>query len=97
MQFFPLLSFQHWVLALFLGLAAVIVTCMAFGARWHGTERPDLKEVPRDLREKASHLNLISQYRRNPHGLYLILIYFGILVWVIAYYLTVGLWGGPIT
>ncbi len=93
MQFFPMLSFQHWVLALFLGLGAVILTCMAFGAKWHKSDREDLESLNTD---KVGHLNLISQFRRNPHGLFLLLIYLGILLWAIAYYFLVGT-AGPIT
>lgn len=93
MQFFPLLEFQHWVLAVLLGLGAVILTCMAFGARKHESEREDLEDLNTD---KGSHLNLLSQFKTNPHGLFLVLLYLGILLWVIAYYFLVGT-GGPIT
>jgi len=84
-----MLMFQHWALAFFLGLAAVLLTCMAFGSRSHEEEKgKDLEELNRD---RGSHLNLFSQFSRNPHGLYLLLVYLGILAYFIAYYFLVGL------
>jgi len=84
-----MLMFQHWVLAFFLGLAAVLLTCMAFGFRSHEEERgKDLEELNKD---RGSHLNLFSQFPTNPHGLYLLLVYLGILAFFIAYYFLVGL------
>jgi hypothetical protein len=89
MHYFPMLMYQHWVLALFLGLAAVVLTCLAFGLRRHEPERgQDLEEVNKD---RGSHLNLFSQFPRNPHGLYLLLVYLGILLYFVAYYFLVGL------
>jgi|GEM_PF-1891725 len=89
MHYFPMLMFQHWVLAFFLGLAAVIMTFLAFGLRWHEEERgKSLEELNKD---RGSHLNLFSQFARNPHGLFLILVYLGILLYFVAYYFLVGL------
>ena len=55
MQFFTLLIFKHWLLAAFLGLGAVVVTCMAFGAKWHRSDREEVAD-PTLIREKSSHL-----------------------------------------
>lgn len=91
MHFFPMLMFQHWVLAFFLGLIGVILTCMAFGIRWHGSERQEVKDIEEIKEDRGSHLNLTSQFRRNPHGLYLLLIYLGVVLYYVAYYFLVGL------
>lgn len=91
MPYFSMLVFQHWVLASFLGGGAVILTCMAFGARWHRSERKDVNNLEDLLSDNGSHLNLLSHYKRNPHGLFLSLIYLGVLVWIVAYYFLVGL------
>lgn len=69
MPFFPLTAFQHWVLAFFLGLAAVVLTCMALGAKTHKSKRTEVHDTEKLLSETGSHLNLLSQYKTNPHGL----------------------------
>jgi hypothetical protein len=77
------------VLAYFLGLAAVILTILAFGLRRHGPERrEDLVDLNED---RGSHLNKFSHFRENPHGLFLLFVYLGVLVWIVAYYFIVGL------
>jgi hypothetical protein len=91
MHFFPVLMFQHWVLAIFLGLVGVILTCLAFGIRWHGSERKEVKEFEEIQKDSGIHLNLTGQFRTNPHGLFLLLIYFGVVLFYIAYYSLVGL------
>jgi uncharacterized membrane protein YedE/YeeE len=89
MHYFPMLMFQHWALAFFLGLAAVILTCLAFGLTRHEPQRgQNLDELNKD---RGSHLNLFAHFFRNPHGLYLLLVYLGIVMFFIAYYFLVGL------
>lgn len=91
MHYFPMLMFQHWVLALFLGIIGVILTCMAFGIRWHGPGRKEVKDIEEIKKDRGVHLNLTSQFKNNSHGLFLLLIYFGIVMYYVAYYFLVGL------
>jgi hypothetical protein len=96
MHYFPVLMFQHWVLAFFLGLIGVILTCLAFGIRWHGPGREEVKEIEEIKKDGGIHLNLTSQFRSNPHGVFLLLIYLGVVFYYIAYYFLVGLDAGGI-
>lgn len=91
MHYFPMLMFQHWVLALFLGLIGVILTCLAFGIRRHGSEREWIDDIEEVKKDRGSHLNLTGQFRTNPHGLFLLIVYVGVLVYFVAYFFLVGI------
>ena len=88
MRYFTLLDFQHWALALCLGLLAVILIYIAW--RTYPAPAPQDEELD-DARVHTSH-------SRGPHPFppILIFIYVGALLWALGYAVVRGLWGGGI-
>jgi Na+/H+ antiporter NhaC len=86
MRFFALSDFQHMVLALFLGLSAVVALYLA----WSGYS---LKRG-RDLDERELAEARISS-EDNPIAPILLLIYAAVVVCVIVYLVLIGILGGP--
>ena len=91
MRFFPLLDFQHWVLAFFLGLTAVILVYLAFGS--YARRRPDGKhgvEEPRTVGEaEGDHGD-----EENPVPPFLKVVYAGVAAAALGYMIFVGIGGG---
>ncbi len=91
MQYFPLLNFQHVVLAFFLGIGFVILLLIAFSSyrrvRIDETEDELDRLVKGDLAEA-----------HDPEGgriaPVLVFIYLGAIVWSVSYFIVVGLMGG---
>ncbi|MEJ5376255.1 MAG: hypothetical protein WHX93_06730 [bacterium] len=86
MRFFPVLDFQYVVLALFMGLGAVLVLWICFRG-YHGGEeerQQDLEHYPDGI--KAG---------RGPVPVLLVLIYVGFVLWALGYALKVGIFGPP--
>jgi hypothetical protein len=86
MRFFPLLDFQHMVLALFLGIAALVFVYVA----WSGYS----EKREKDLEEHEGDIRFSSE--RHPMPPLLIFVYAGVALWVIAYVLLIGIFGGAI-
>jgi hypothetical protein len=86
MRFFALNDFQHMVLALFLGISAVLAIYIA----WSGYSRKRGREL--DEREMAE---LRIGYEENPVSPILLLIYTAVVVCIIFYLLIIGIFGGP--
>lgn len=86
MRYFILLDFQHMVLAFFLGLLAVLFVYVA----WRGYP-------PREAKE-ALHEELASGHSSAMHPLppLLLLVYVGAILWLLAYVLVRGIYGGAI-
>jgi hypothetical protein len=86
MRFFPLLDFQSVILALFMGLGALLVLWICFRGYHHGQEgqEQDLENYPDGIRAG-----------RGPIPPVLLLIYVGFLVWALLYILKVGVAGPP--
>lgn len=87
MQFFPLMAFQHWVLAVFLGLICLILVYLAFGShvrRQEGGVRGETEE--REI--------LFGRDEKNPMAPLLIFIYAGVIVFAVAYLILIGIRGG---
>jgi hypothetical protein len=90
MQFFPLVDLQHWVLAIFLGLIALILVYLAFGS--HTRRRGQRME--RKLEEgEENELLLGREDEKNPVAPLLIFIYISVIVFAVAYLITIGLRG----
>jgi hypothetical protein len=90
MQFFPLVDLQHWVLAIFLGLIALILVSLAFGS--HTQRRGQRTEgEPEEGREQQ--LLLGQEGEKNPVAPLLIFIYIGVIVFAVAYLITIGIHG----
>jgi len=86
MQYFSLVSLQHWILALFLGLVSVILIYLAFGShpgreKGVGGERPD-----RDIL-------FGEETEKNPIAPILIFVYVGAVVFAVAYLILMGIRG----
>ncbi len=94
MRYFTILDFQHMVLATFLGLIGLILICMAFGS--HSHDRKPVEEA--ELKDLEGHeLNTAHQWRTNPHAPFLLLVYGGVIVFVVVYLVVKGILGGPIS
>ena len=92
MRFFALLDFQHWVLALVLGLVAVIVVAVAWGSYpRRGKDDPALEED-----EETVTLESGIVMGTRPMAPLLGLLYVLIIVWILGYLLIEGIFGGPI-
>ena len=91
MRFFPLLDFQHWVLAFFLGLTAVILVYLAFGS--YQRRRADRKqplEEPQSVGEVAGD----HGDEDNPVPPFLKVVYAGVVFAALGYMIVVGIRGG---
>lgn len=86
MRYFTLLDFQHWVLALFLGLLAVIFVYIG----WRFYPDPEEKEIT----EEQLHSGHAPGAR--PIAPILIFIYVGAIIWALGYAIVEGIMGGAI-
>jgi len=90
MRFFSLLDFQHWVLAFFLGLTALILVYLAFGSYTRRrAEGPRAMEKP----SVAGEVGVAHAGEENPIPSLLIVVYLGIMVSAVAYVVFVGIRG----
>jgi hypothetical protein len=90
MQYFPLLDFQHLVLAIFLGLGFVILICIAFCSYKQDREEMSTEELDRLARGELAEAHDPEGSRIAP---VLIIIYLGVIVWSVAYFVVVGIKG----
>jgi hypothetical protein len=86
MRFFPLLDFQHMVLALFLGIAALVFVYVA----WSGYS----EKREKDLEEHDGEVRFSSE--KHPMPPLLIFVYAGVVICMITYLILIGIFGGPI-
>ncbi len=89
MRFFFLQDFQHWVLALFLGLILAILVYLGFTAYEDSKARAGQRAeeehtYPDGIRAKSF-----------PTPVFILFLYIGILIWAILYVAFVGM-AGPI-
>ncbi len=92
MRFFALLDFQHLVLAIGLGLVAVIVTVVAWGSYpRRSRDDPDF-----EAGEEKITLESGIVMGSGPIAPLLRLLYVLIILWVLGYLIIEGLLGGPI-
>jgi hypothetical protein len=92
MRFFSLLDFQHWVLALFLGLTAAILVYLAFGSYPRRRAQGPLgteAEAP----HAAGDTGDLHEGGENPVPTLLMVIYPGFLAVAVAYLVFVGIRG----
>jgi len=87
MRYFILLDFQHMVLAFFLGLLAALFVYIA----WRG--------YPAREADEASHDNQNGSHGAPapPFPPLLVFILVGAILWLIAYAVLQGIYGGPIS
>jgi hypothetical protein len=87
MQFFPLVNFQHWVLAIFLGLILLILVYLAFGSHGRRTEGP----AGRDERDFLSGEDPVKKAMPP----ILIVVFLGALFFALGYFILIGIKGPP--
>ncbi len=91
MQFFPLVDFQDWVLAIFMGLISLVLVYLAFGSHTRTRARIPTKEAEGD---GEPDLLLGHGEEKNPVAPLLIFIYVGVIVFALGYLIVIGLKGG---
>lgn len=88
MRYFTIIDFQDMVLALFLGLGVLILIYLS----WSGYSREkDEKEL-----DRGDDSELISRHGHNPASPALIVIYVGVFLMALIYFVFHGVLGGPI-
>ena len=87
MQFFPLVNFQHWVLAIFLGLVLLILVYLAFGSHSRRTEGA----AERDERE----ILFDEEPVKKPMPPILIVVFLGAIFFALSYVILIGIKGPP--
>jgi len=87
MQFFPLVNFQHWVLAIFLGLVLLILVYLAFGSHSRRTEGA----AERDERE----ILFDEEPVKKPMPPILIVVFLVAIFFALGYFILIGIKGPP--
>jgi len=90
MQYFPLLAYQHLVLAFFLGMGFVILLYIAFSSYKQTREEMSEEELDRLARGELAEVHDPEGNRIAP---VLIFIYLGVIVWSVSYVVVVGIKG----
>jgi hypothetical protein len=91
MQYFPLLDFQHMVLAFFLGMGFVILLYIALSSYKRTREGMSEEELGRLERGELAEAHDPEGNRIAP---VLIFIYLGVILWSVSYFIVVGIKGG---
>jgi hypothetical protein len=87
MQFFPLVTFQEMVLAFFLGLGTVLLLYLAWGSY---PKRP-VEEICPEESPESPEPGKGREGADHPLPPFLIFIYAGVAVWILAYLIVIGL------
>jgi hypothetical protein len=87
MQFFPLVDFQHWVLAIFLGFIALILIYLSLGSHRRRTEeKHEMVEQEFLFGEEAE---------KNPMPPVLMIVFLGVIIFALGYFWLIGIQGPP--
>jgi hypothetical protein len=88
MPYFPISTFQEMALAFFLGLGAFVLLYLAWGS--YPEDRPEgMEEEPE--KQDAGEPDHVSPAADNPVPPFLLLVYAGLAVWILAYLIIIGL------
>jgi hypothetical protein len=87
MRFFFLQDFQHWLLALFLGMVLAILVYLGFTAYEDSKTRAGQKGE-----EESTYPDGILA-KNFPTPVFILFLYLGILIWAILYVVFVGMRG----
>jgi len=87
MQFFPLVDFQHLVLAAFFGAIFLILVYIAFGSHGDRGDSPAGKEEREILFGEEAAKNRIPPI--------LIAVFLGVIVFALGYFILIGIKGPP--
>lgn len=82
MQYFSLLIFQHWALALFLGVGLALLLFAGWVA------------VPPRKKEEEGDAELGQYEEGSPIPPFLVLAFIGIPIWAVLYMIVIGMNGG---
>ncbi len=94
MRYFTLIDFHEWVIAFALGIAATIMICMAFGSHRHrGWDTEDGEEE----RLASPDISIFRKIVENSHAMFFFALITGVAIFMIVYFIMMGLYGGPIT
>ena len=87
MQFFPLVDFQHWILAIFLGCFAFVLIYLALGSHQRRTEE----------KTKIGEREILfgEEHEKNPMPPLLIIVFLGVIVFALGYFVLIGIQGPP--
>jgi hypothetical protein len=87
MQFFPLVDFQHGILAVFLGTIFLILVYMAFGSHGSRADPPAEKDEREILFGEEPVKNAIPPA--------LIVVFLGVILFALGYFILIGVKGAP--
>jgi multisubunit Na+/H+ antiporter MnhB subunit len=87
MQFFPLMNFQYWILAVFLGLILLILVYLAFGS--HGRRTESAAET--DERE----ILFGEEPVKKAMPPILVVVFLGAIFFALGYFILIGIQGPP--
>ncbi|RJQ87527.1 MAG: hypothetical protein C4519_00630 [Desulfobacteraceae bacterium] len=89
MRFFPLLDFQHWVYGTALGIILVIAVYITWRGYPHDRESADdpFQELQPDF---------VPQSEHHPVTPVLVFLYVAVGIWIVSYWLVVGVLGRAI-
>jgi hypothetical protein len=90
MRFFFLQDYQHWLLAVFLGIVLAILVYLALRSYGYTNARADGRS-----RETFDYPDGIVG-RNFPTPPFILFLYIGLAIWIIIYVIYVGIMGGPI-
>ena len=95
MRLFTLIDFHHFLLGLFLGVAAAIVIFLAFrygGRETGGNENGGGGDLPAHSEEYPEGLRI----RNNPVPPVIVFVFIGFVVWFVFYVIFFGIFGRPV-
>lgn len=88
MPYFPLTTFQEMILAFFLGLGAFVLLYLAWGS-YPKAHPGGMEKEPKE--QDAGEPVEAPQAADNPVPPFLLLVYIGLTVWILAYLIIIGL------
>ena len=94
MRAYGLIDFQVMVIAFFLGVVGCILGYLA----WKGYATRNPGRIPREEPEPGFPPGMedASKSERNRIAPLLVVVYAGTVIWLLAYWIIIGIFGGPI-
>jgi hypothetical protein len=95
MRLFTLIDFHHFLLGLFLGVAAAVVIYLAFRFGGRGAGKND-ESIGGDLCAQSEEYPEGLRIGNNPVPPVLVFVFIGFAVWFIFYVIFFGIFGKPV-
>lgn len=89
MRYFALLDFQHWILGFALGLVLLIAVYMTW--RGYPRDRESIDDPFQELRP-----DFVPPSEHHPITPFLLFFHVGVAIWVVAYWVVIGIFGGGV-